>query len=197
MEVNGLPMIDGVEPLTHKVVIVGDSDVGKTSIIRAFDEQTFDPSTSPTVGASFISKNVMVGHDQITLNIWDTAGQERYRSLIPTYAHGARATILCYDTSNSASFDALDTWLDSLQRFCSPECFIFVVGNKIDLGESVPQANAKKWAVGHNAQCLFTSAREGVGIRELFKAIAEALSRFIDTREPSRLRPDDGNSHCC
>jgi small GTP-binding protein len=184
------------EPLAHKVVIVGDSNVGKTSIIRVFDEQTFDPSVSPTVGASFLSKTVVVGQAPVILNIWDTAGQERYRSLIPTYAHGARAAILCYDTANGASFDALKGWLESLQRFCSPECLLFVVGNKIDLPAVVPQATAKKWAQDHGAQCLFTSAADGVGVRELFRAIAEALSHVAYAREPARLRANTGGGEC-
>jgi small GTP-binding protein len=185
------------EPLAHKIVIVGDSDVGKTSIIRVFDEQTFEQSINPTVGASFLSKTVMVGQVPVILNIWDTAGQERYRSLIPTYAHGARAAILCYDTSNQSSFEALEGWLESLQRFCSPDCLLFVVGNKIDLDGIVPQATAKKWAQEHNAQCMFTSAMESVGVKELFKAIAEALSRFGDVREASRLKPRTEGSGCC
>jgi small GTP-binding protein len=184
------------EPLAHKIVIVGDSDVGKTSIIRVFDEQTFNPSVSPTVGASFLSKTVVVNQSSVILNIWDTAGQERYRSLIPTYAHGARAAILCYDTANGTSFEAIDAWLESLQRFCSPDCLLFLVGNKIDLEPAVPQATAKKWAQEHNAQCLFTSAADGAGVKELFKAIAEALSQMVYAREPARLRANTGGGEC-
>jgi small GTP-binding protein len=163
------------EPFAHKVVILGDSAVGKTSIVRCFEEQTLTASITPTVGASFLSKMVMVKDAPVILNIWDTAGQERYRSLIPTYAHGAQAAILCYDVASPQSFDALDTWLESLQRFCSVDCRLFVVGNKIDLQFAVPQMTAKKWAQDHNAQCMFTSARESLGVTELFAAVAGEL----------------------
>jgi small GTP-binding protein len=185
------------EPLAHKIVIIGDSDVGKTSIIRCFDEQTFDSSQTPTVGASFLSKTVVVNTFPVVLNIWDTAGQERYRSLIPTYAHGARAAILCYDCSSLATFDALDTWLETLQRFCASDCLLFLVGNKIDLPETVPQARAKQWATDHNAQFKLTSAKDGVGVSELFKAIAEALSSVAQFRVGDSLIPNDGQSGCC
>jgi small GTP-binding protein len=185
------------EPLAHKIVIVGDSDVGKTSIIRCFDEQTFDSSQNPTVGASFLSKTVMVNGSPVILNIWDTAGQERYRSLIPTYAHGARAAILCYDCSSLSSFEAIDTWLESLQRFCAPDCLLFLVGNKKDLPGTVPESQAKQWATDHNAQFKFTSAKECMGVVELFKAIAEALASVAEFRIGHKLQPNDGKSGCC
>jgi small GTP-binding protein len=168
----------GSEPLAHKIVIIGESDVGKTSIIRCFDEQTFVSSQNPTVGACFLSKTLTVNDYPVVLNIWDTAGQERYRSLVPTYAHGARAAILCYDCTSPASFDALDTWLETLHRFCATDFALFLCGNKIDLPETVPQAHAKQWAADHNAQYKMTSAKDGVGVTELFRAIAEALSRM-------------------
>jgi small GTP-binding protein len=186
-----------LEPLAHKIVIIGDSDVGKTSIIRSFDEQTFDGSQNPTVGASFLSKTVVVNNYPVVLNIWDTAGQERYRSLIPTYAHGARAAILCYDCSSLSTFEALDIWLETLQRFCAADCLLFLVANKIDLQETVPQARAKQWAADHNAQYKLTSAKDGVGVTELFKAIAEELSRVAPFRVGDALVPNEGDGGCC
>jgi small GTP-binding protein len=186
-----------IEPLAHKIVIIGDSDVGKTSVIRCFDEQTFDSSQTPTVGASFLSRTFVVNNFPVVLNIWDTAGQERYRSLIPTYAHGARAAILCYDCSSPGSFEALDTWLETLQRFCSSDCLLFVVGNKIDLEEAVAQGRAKQWAMDHNAQFKLTSAKDGVGVGELFKSIAEALTSVPQFKTGNSLIPNEGSDGCC
>jgi small GTP-binding protein len=184
------------EPLAHKVVILGDSAVGKTSIVRWFDEQTFTLSGTPTVGASFLSKAVKVKDTVVILNIWDTAGQERYRSLIPTYAHGAQVAILCYDVANLQSFQALDGWLELFHGFCSTDCPLFLVGNKIDLEFAFPQATAKKWAQDHNAQCMFTSVRESLGITELFAAVAEvAHSRHGDRQR--LINRQEGKSKCC
>lgn len=176
------------DPVTHKIVIIGDSDVGKTSIIQRYDQQTFDVEMTPTVGASFLSKTVSTSNGPVVLNIWDTAGQERYRSLFPMYGRGARAAILCYDVSSMASFESLSSWLEELQKLCSPDCLLFVVGNKIDLESAVPQPMATQWANEHNAQCLFTSARAGEGIVELFKAIAESLAVIGDANEMPRLK---------
>lgn len=176
------------DPVTHKIVIIGDSDVGKTSIIQRYDQQTFDVEMTPTVGASFLSKTVSTSNGPVVLNIWDTAGQERYRSLFPMYGRGARAAILCYDVSSMASFESLNSWLEELQKLCSPDCLLFVVGNKIDLESHVPQPMATQWANEHNAQCLFTSARAGEGVVELFKAIAESLAVIGDANEMPRLK---------
>jgi small GTP-binding protein len=175
--------------VTHKLVIIGDSDVGKTSLVRCFDEQTFDPANNPTVGASFLSKLVSVKGQQVVLNIWDTAGQERYRSLIPTYAHSAHAAILCYDVTTQRSFESLDSWLESLLRFASPDSLVYVVGNKIDLPEIVSQAESVQWARDHHAHCMFTSAKEGLGVTELFEAIAEAVIGFGASRDASAIEP--------
>jgi small GTP-binding protein len=164
-----------MDPVAYKIVILGDSDVGKTSIIRCFDQQTFDASLNPTVGASFLSKIIQTGNGPVALNIWDTAGQERYRSLIPTYAHGARAAILCYDVSSVGSFESVDSWLKALHKFCSEDCKLYLVGNKIDLSETIAKKTARQWALDHNAQTFFTSAKLGVGVADLFKAIAESL----------------------
>jgi small GTP-binding protein len=184
------------ELLAHKVVILGESAVGKTSIVSCFDEQTFSASRTPTVGASFLSRTVMLKGTPVILNIWDTAGQERYRSLVPTYAHGAQAAILCFDVANQQSFEALGSWLDSLEQFCAADCVLFVVGNKVDLGFAVPQAAAKKWAQEHNAECMFTSARESSGVTELFTAVAESMSSLQGQRG-GLLRRGEGTERCC
>ena len=182
--------------MPHKIVIVGDSDVGKTSIIQRYDQQTFDPASNPTIGASFLSKTVQTKNGPVVLNIWDTAGQERYRSLIPTYARGARAAILCYDVALPQSFESLDSWLEELHKFCSPDCLLFVVGNKVDLEAKVQQAVASKWASDHGAQCHFTSAKGGVGVIELFKAIADSLSVMNNYSQSARLKVRTNGGGC-
>jgi small GTP-binding protein len=181
------------ESLAHKVVIIGDSAVGKTSLLRCFDEHPFNPMGTPTVGASFISKMVTIQGAAVILNIWDTAGQERYRSLIPTYAHGAEAAILCYDVTSPPSFQSLNNWLEFLERLSSPDCLLYVVGNKIDLEPVVPPAAAKRWAQEHRAECMFTSARQGTAVQELFMAIAQSINcrpantgRLIGRQPPAK-----------
>jgi small GTP-binding protein len=183
--------------LNYKAILIGDSSVGKTSIMHMFQEHTFKPTDGPTVGASFWSRAVDTSRGRIILNLWDTAGQERYRSLIPTYARGARAALLVFDATSPRSFESLADWLSSLQLFCSPDCALFVVGNKTDLGEQIPRETAKSWASELNAQCHFTSARTGTGINELFKSVAEALAALNPSDRAGKLIDNAPRNPCC
>jgi small GTP-binding protein len=190
-------MIAEKELASHKVVVIGDSSVGKTSIIHIFDRQTFNPSCHATVGASFLSREVDTTRGRIILNIWDTAGQERYKSLIPTYAHGARAAFLVFDVTAPRSLDNLAGWIESLQRFCAPECALFVVGNKIDLGEQLPREAARCWAARVNAECHFTSALTGAGVKELFAGLAEVLAALEPSDVAGKLIENTTRDSCC
>jgi small GTP-binding protein len=194
------------EARKYKVVIIGDPFVGKTSIIRCFNEQSINPFYTPTLGASFISKDVAVQDTTVNLNIWDTAGQERYRSLVPTYVRGAEAAILCYDVTSVSSFNSLDGWFNFIQNFLSSGYLLYVVGNKIDLEPVVPRESAIQWAKEHHdAPCFFTSAEHGTAIPDLLKAIATALSlgnsrKMLVEPEPGELKlveQEPVGSKCC
>jgi small GTP-binding protein len=183
--------------LNYKAILIGDSSVGKTSIMHMFQEHTFKPTDGPTVGASFLLRAVHTTRGRIILNLWDTAGQECYRSLIPTYARGARAVLLVFDATSPRSFESLAGWLSSLQFFCSPDCALFVVGNKTDLGEQIPRETAKSWASEVNAQCHFTSALTGTGINELFTSVAEALASLEPSDTTRKFIDNAARDSCC
>ena len=91
-----------------KVVIMGDSSVGKTSILQRFHQDCFDFQMDTTIGASFLTKTINTSKGDVIINLWDTAGQERYRSLIPTYARGSNAAIICFDLTSLISFNYID-----------------------------------------------------------------------------------------
>jgi small GTP-binding protein len=182
---------------SHKVVVIGDSSVGKTSIIHVFDEQTFDPTFHSTVGASFLSRSLQTGTGKLVLNIWDTAGQERYRSLIPTYAHDAGAALLVFDMTSEPSFANLADWLEYLRQFCLPDCALFVVGNKTDLSRQIPMHAVKTWANEQKAHCYFTSALKGTGITELFRCLIDVLSAIGATQSSRPLSETPTSKACC
>lgn len=167
-------------PAEFKVVIMGDSSIGKTSIVQRFNQETFDYQMDTTIGASFLTKVVQTSSGPVTLNVWDTAGQERYRSLIPTYARGANAAIICYDVTATTSFKSVDGWIEELHKFCSEEVPIYIVGNKCDLESVVPNDDAEQLAQKYGCQLMYTSAKKGTGISELFTSIAEKLSASIN-----------------
>merc|ERR1712010_401852 len=143
-----------------KVIILGDSSVGKTSLMNMYVNRKFNNQYKATIGADFLTKEVLVNHngDQrlVTMQIWDTAGQERFQSLGVAFYRGADACILVFDVTTKKSFDALDTWRDEFLVQASPtnpNDFPFVVlGNKIDLKESrvVTMKEAKQYCIQRN-----------------------------------------------
>eukprot|EP00126_Sphaerothecum_destruens_P000085 Sdes_comp10104_c0_seq1m1708 len=149
-----------------KVIILGDSGVGKTSLMSRFVNDRFTSQYKATIGADFLSKEIMIGDRLVTLQIWDTAGQERFQSLGVAFYRGADCCVLCYDVSNSKSFETLDSWKDEFLVQSSPrdpENFPFVVlGNKIDLdGRTVSESRARQWCeMKNNIPYFETSAKD-------------------------------------
>jgi Ras-related protein Rab-7A len=136
----------------QKVIILGDSGVGKTSLMQQYVNSVFSSSYKTTIGADFSTKDVQVGDDLITLQIWDTAGQERFQSLGQAFYRGADACVLVYDVQSVASFEKLEGWRDQFIRHADisdPFDFPFVVlGNKADVDPSkqaVQPSAVKQW----------------------------------------------------
>ncbi|EMD40669.1 hypothetical protein CERSUDRAFT_111251 [Gelatoporia subvermispora B] len=117
-----------------KIVIMGNTGVGKTSLLHRYTQNRFDPkNTTSTTGAFFVTKKVHVDGTKVRLQLWDTAGQERFRSMAPMYYRGANAALLLYDITNVSSFDDIRGWLEELKKNCSPDLIIYIVGSKADL----------------------------------------------------------------
>lgn len=170
-----------------KIIILGDSGVGKTSLMNQYVNKKFSNQYKATIGADFLTKEVMVGDRLVTMQIWDTAGQERFQSLGVAFYRGADCCALCYDVTNPISFRSLDSWRDEFLIQASPrdpETFPFVVvGNKIDLdSRAVSVKRAQQWCQGKNDIPYFeTSAKESINVEEAFQTIARnALTREAD-----------------
>ncbi|KAJ7179442.1 P-loop containing nucleoside triphosphate hydrolase protein [Mycena filopes] len=118
--------------IDSKIVIMGNSGVGKTSLLQRYTNNKFERTTS-TSGAFFVTKKVYVNGLQVRLQLWDTAGQERFRSMAPMYYRGANAALLLYDITNASTFDDIRGWLEELKKNCQPELIIYIVGSKADL----------------------------------------------------------------
>ncbi|KAM0791616.1 hypothetical protein ACM66B_006055 [Microbotryomycetes sp. NB124-2] len=136
--------MDATNQLEAKVVILGSQGVGKTSIVHRYTSGHFSYSLSSTIGASFLTKKLVVDGCKVRLQIWDTAGQERFRSMAPLYYRGALAAILVYDITNEDSFDDIKVWLDELKRNMSPDLIIHVVGSKADLATTLRQVDLQE-----------------------------------------------------
>ena len=166
-----------------KVVLLGESGVGKTSIISRFINGTFEESLMSTNGASYVCRNLTFQEYQnrmIRFEIWDTAGQEQYRALNKIFYKDASICILVYDITNLKSFNALkDYWYDQIYDTCSKQVVIGLAANKSDLyeNEKVSEEIARNFANEINAIFMYTSASKFTGIDELFHNVG---CRYID-----------------
>lgn len=172
--------------LEVKVVIVGDSDVGKTSLSIRYCHGEFE-SHQPTIGANFLKVRVVVDGTDISLQIWDTAGQERFRSMAPMYYRGAKAAICVFDVTNEESFHRVSTWLRDLKPFADPNCVICLAGNKCDKAEKFDLNMCEELAQSIGATFVKTSAMTGEGIAELFDKLSRNIATTYKHESKSRI----------
>lgn len=195
-----------------KVIILGDSGVGKTSLMNQYVNKKFSTQYKATIGADFLTKEVMVDDRLVTMQIWDTAGQERFQSLGVAFYRGADCCILVYDINNAKSFETLDSWRDEFLIQASPrdpENFPFVVlGNKIDMEESkrmVSQKRAMTWCQSKgNIPYFETSAKEAINVENAFQTIAKSVLQqesdadlYNDFPEPIKIDNDTTRYDSC
>ena len=119
--------------LIFKVVLIGDSGVGKSNILTRYLKDEFTLNTKTTVGVEFGTKKLEVDDLKVKAQIWDTAGQERYKSITSAYYKGSKGALLVYDITKRSTFENVDRWLEEFKRNCDPEISIILVGNKCDL----------------------------------------------------------------
>ena len=158
-----------------RITMLGDSAVGKTSLISKFLNQNFDENYLTTIGKDRLEKKVvMEDGNEIKLIIWDTAGQERFHSIATSTIKGSHGIILTFDLTKKSSFKSLESWLNDIKEN-SNEVPVVIFGNKCDLFENyeVENEEAKKFAEGHNLQYFETSAKLNVNVQEGFNAIAK------------------------
>jgi small GTP-binding protein len=162
----------------YKIVVVGTTCVGKSSLVQRLVQGTFNEDNIPTCGADFYTYSIPLDSETIRLQIWDTAGQERFRAISKQYFRNAVGAILVFDIANLLSFEALSDWLNDLQANCLPNAYILLVGNKADLSASreVGHQEIKDFADRHQLETVETSALSGKGVREAFTRLALEVS---------------------
>ena len=160
-----------------KILILGDSFVGKTNILKRFIHNEFDSTTKETVGVEFDSKNYNFGEKTIKAQIWDTAGQERYRSVTKAYYKGAKGALLVYDITRRITFENIDNWLIDLRTNGDKDILIILIGNKSDLNSKreVSKDEAETKAEQYNIAFLETSAKNGDNIDKAFRELVEQV----------------------
>ncbi|KAG5203160.1 hypothetical protein JEQ12_002743 [Ovis aries] len=162
-----------------KLVLLGESAVGKSSLVLRFVKGQFHEYQESTIGAAFLTQTVCLDDTTVKFEIWDTAGQERYHSLAPMYYRGAQAAIVVYDITNTDTFARAKNWVKELQRQASPNIVIALAGNKADLASkrAVEFQEAQAYAEDNSLLFMETSAKTAMNVNEIFMAIAKKLPK--------------------
>jgi small GTP-binding protein len=160
-----------------QLIIIGDSTVGKTSLLFRYTENKFSSQHFATVGIDFFTKDESFNGKVVRIKVWDTAGQERYKSLTGSFFKNAQGIILVYDVNNLESFENLKYWLQSINLNLGDQNNIkkIIIGNKIDLSREVKKEDAEKFAVTNSAHYFETSALENKGILEAMRFVVEEI----------------------
>ena len=158
------------------LILIGESTVGKTSLMRVYNDLKFQESSLATIGIEVYTKNIQINEEVCSIKIWDTCGQERLRALSANYYRKADGVILVYDTTSIDSFNNLDYWLKSIKFYCKRDIPIIIIGNKIDLENKIDKETLNDFMRAHSNIPIFnTSAKTGKGINEAFYNIAQTI----------------------
>ncbi|XP_066466237.1 ras-related protein Rab-17 [Tiliqua scincoides] len=175
------------ETYVFKIVLLGSTSVGKSSLAYRYVKKDFQESL-PTVGCSFFSQLLRLNHATMKLEIWDTAGQEKYHSVCHLYYRNANAAILVYDITKQESLEKAKVWLSELEKeFLPGEIIIVLVGNKLDLSAAreVTSQEAKEFATTKGLLYMETSAKSDHQVTELFTMVAQELLKREQQKEKS------------
>eukprot|EP00026_Physarum_polycephalum_P013656 Phypoly_transcript_14080.p1 GENE.Phypoly_transcript_14080~~Phypoly_transcript_14080.p1 ORF type:complete len:205 (+),score=28.32 Phypoly_transcript_14080:179-793(+) len=163
-----------------KVLMIGDSDVGKSSILLRFTDDLYNDEQPVTIGVDFKIKMVEIGGKKINLTIWDTAGQEKFRSLTSSYYRGTQGIILVYDVTRRESFANLTSWLSEIETYTTnPDVVKLLVGNKVDKeNREVSREEAVEFARSQAMLFIECSAKTRLGVQQAFE---ELVMRILET----------------
>ncbi|GLJ17122.1 hypothetical protein SUGI_0296300 [Cryptomeria japonica] len=167
-----------------KVVLIGDSGVGKSNLLSRFTRNEFCLESKSTIGVEFATRTVQVEGKTVKAQIWDTAGQERYRAITSAYYRGAVGALLVYDITKPTTFENVGRWLKELRDHADSNIVIMLVGNKSDLKHlrGVATEDAQSFAEKEGLSFLETSALEATNVEKAFQTILGEIHRIISKK---------------
>ena len=178
-----------------KLILIGNSCVGKSSIIQRYIQKTFNDEYTCTIGVDFFMKTLDINDNLIKLQLWDTAGTEKFKSITTGYYRGANAAFVVFDLTSRISFDSVSDWIQNYYNYSNPnsEKNVVLIGNKSDLKENreISDEEINKFAINNNIKYFETSAKNGNNIEECFYYIAEKLMK--DMKEKGEDNNDNNN----
>jgi Ras-related protein Rab-11A len=185
-------MAEHISDLALKLILVGDSGVGKTNLLSQYACNEFHSSSTPTIGAEFATQTQRIDGKTVEAQIWDTAGQERYRAITTAYYRGAAGAILVYDITTRVTFQSVPRWVDDL-RANVDDIVIIIVGNKTDLVDRWAVLTEEGVALSQQKKVLFmeTSAKDCTNIYAMFTQITTDTARYV-AEKGDRQNNDSG-----
>ncbi len=178
-----------------KLVVVGDSGVGKTNLLNSYVLNKFDPRFKSTVGSDFLSKDLTIEGESVLAALWDTAGQERFQSLGTAYLRGSDACVVVFDVTNQDSFEHLSSWVEEFEGQCGKKPIV-LLANKCDKDldpskRAITSATAKRWCQANGEITMFeTSARDSVNVETAFEHIITAAFKSRRSQNDDMKMPD-------
>jgi Ras-related protein Rab-11A len=187
-----------VENFKFKLIIVGDSGVGKTNLINRFAANQFNINSKSTIGVEFVYKTLKINNDIIKVEIWDTAGQERYKAITSAYYKGAKGAIIVYDITSEESFNNIEMWIQEVKAKALNNLQIMIIGNKSDLSKyrKVSLDKGVEKAKILDVHFFEASALDQTNVNEAFKCLIKEM--YYDSKNKSRTNNNDsdGNNIC-
>ena len=173
-----------------KLILIGNSGVGKSCILQRYMKHTFEESYKCTIGVDFLMKSIVINGQTVKLQLWDTAGQEKYKSMVSSYYRGANVALIVFDITNHQSFDSLPMWIENFYKNGPEQKNIILIGNKKDLADlrQVTQQEAEAFSETNNMMYFETSAKEGDNIEYIFNYAAEKLLEFYGKNNEAILK---------
>jgi len=183
-----------------KVVLIGDSGVGKSNLLSRFTRNEFNLETKSTIGVEFATRSISVDGKTLKAQIWDTAGQERYRAITAAYYRGAVGALLVYDIAKHATYVNVTRWLKELRDHADSNIVIMLVGNKSDLKHlrAVPTEEAKSFAAENGLSFIETSALDASNVESAFQTILTDIYRIVSSKQLEQsadpIKPSTGDT---
>ncbi|XP_063146684.1 ras-related protein Rab-8A [Candoia aspera] len=167
-----------------KLLLIGDSGVGKTCALFRFSEDAFNATFISTIGIDFKIRTIELDGKKIKLQIWDTAGQERFRTITTAYYRGAMGIMLVYDITNEKSFENIQNWVRNIEEHASPDVEKMILGNKCDMNykRQVSREQGEKLAISYGIKFMETSAKANINIDNAFFTLARDIKAKIDKK---------------
>ncbi|KAJ8354597.1 hypothetical protein SKAU_G00221640 [Synaphobranchus kaupii] len=171
-----------------KVVLIGESGVGKSNLLSRFTKNEFNHDSRTTIGVEFSTRTVQLGSATVKAQIWDTAGLERYRAITSAYYRGAVGALLVYDISKQLTYESVERWLKELYDHADPHIVVMLVGNKSDLSSqrSVPTEQANEFAERKSLLFMETSALQSTNVEAAFHNVLTEIHKKIGSKQMTR-----------